>query len=194
MIEIQDTIVSFELFKKRFCCDLDTCKGECCIEGDSGAPVEEEEVAELEKALPIVWDTLSKECQEVINQQGVVYTDEDGDLVTSIVNGRECVFTYTDTEGSCKCALEKAYREGKSTFNKPMSCYLYPVRLKKYKSFTAVNYHSWDICKCAEMLGCKLQLPVYKFLKEPLTARFGKEWYAELEIAAEAYNNEIISE
>ncbi len=194
MIEIGNTVVSFELFKQEFCCDLGVCKGICCIEGDSGAPVNEEEVAELEKALPEVWDMLSDACKAKIDEQGVVYIDEEGDLVTSIVNGRECVFTYTDTDGSCKCALEKAYRDGKIDFYKPISCHLYPVRLKHYKSFTAVNYHSWDICKCAEENGSKLKLPVYKFLKEPLIRQFGSEWYGELEVAAKAYKDQIIKE
>ena len=190
MVEIGNTVVSFELFEQQFCCDLGVCMGECCIEGDAGAPLEESELAELEKALPIVWDDLSDECKRVINEQGVAYRDEDGDLVTSIVNGRECVFTYTDpVDGCCKCALEKAYREGKSAFYKPISCHLYPVRLTKYSDFTAVNYHRWQVCNCAEKLGAKLKLPVYKFLKEPLIRKFGEDWYKELCKAAEDYEN-----
>ncbi len=193
MIEIGNTIVSFELFKQQFCCDLGVCRGECCVEGDSGAPVNTDEVEHIENVLPHVWDMLSPESQQIINEQGVVYTDEEGDLVTSIVNGRECVFTYTDpTDGITKCALEKAYRDGKTSFYKPISCHLYPVRLHEYKSFTAVNYHSWDICRCAEENGTKLKLPVYKFLKTPLIRKFGEEWYAQLEIAAEAYYKEKI--
>ena len=131
MIQIDDTIISIDCLSEKFCCDLDACKGECCIEGDAGAPVELDEVAELEEALPVVWPWLSASAQAVIDRQGVVYTDEDGDLVTSIVNGKDCVFTCYDERGYCYCALEKAYREGKSSFYKPLSCHLYPIRLKK---------------------------------------------------------------
>lgn len=188
MVEIGNTVVSFDLFEQQFCCDLGKCRGECCIEGDSGAPLEESEFEELENALPAVWHDLSDDCKRIINEQGVAYRDEDGDLVTSIVNGRECVFSYVDnTDGIRKCALEKAFREGKSSFYKPISCHLYPVRLVEYKEFTAVNYHRWRVCDCAEKLGAKLKLPVYKFLKEPLIRRFGADWYAELEQAAADY-------
>ncbi len=188
MVEIGNTVVSFELFEQQFCCDLGICKGECCIEGDSGAPLDLDEVEQLEKVVPIVWDDLSDECKRVIKEEGVAYCDEDGDMVTQIVNGRECVFSYVDKKDGCrKCAIEKAFREGKTDFYKPISCHLYPVRLAEYKDFTAVNYHRWQVCDCAERLGRKLQLPVYKFLKEPLTRKFGAEWYAELEQAAKDY-------
>lgn len=187
MVEIGNTVVSFELFEQQFCCDLAVCKGECCIEGDSGAPLEEGEVEQLEALLPIIWDDLSDASKEIINAQGVAYEDEDGDMVTSIVHGRECVFTYTDQEGVCKCAIEKAHREGKTEFYKPISCHLYPVRLAEYKDFTAVNYHRWQVCACAEKLGHKIGLPVYKFLKTPLIRKFGQAWYEELEEAAKAY-------
>ena len=113
------------------------------------------------------------------------YIDSDGEPVTSIVNGAECVFTYTDENGMCKCAIEKAYREGKTSFYKPISCHLYPVRLQKYNDFLAVNYHRWSVCNCARRLGANLKVPVYKFLKEPLVRRFGVEWYEQMEIAAE---------
>ena len=188
MVEIGNTVVSFDIFEQCFCCDLGACKGECCIEGDSGAPVEANELEKLKEVLPIVWDDLSDKCKAEIERTGVAYTDEDGDLVTSIVNGRECVFSYVDAADGCrKCAIEKAYREGKTNFYKPISCHLYPVRLTKYRDFTAVNYHRWSVCDCAEKNGLKLKLPVYKFLKEPLIRRFGAEWYAELEQAAADY-------
>lgn len=193
MIEIGNTIVSFEVLEQCFCCDLNTCHGDCCIEGDSGAPLEEEEFDELKKIVPVIWDDISDECRKVIESQGVAYRDEDGDLVTSIVNNRECVFSYTDKDGTRKCAIEKAYREKKISFYKPISCHLYPIRLTEYKDFTAVNYHKWQVCHCAEVLGNKLKLPVYKFLKEPLVRKFGVEWYNELEQAAkdfqETYKN-----
>lgn len=119
--------------------------------------------------------------QEIIKKQGVAYIDEEGDLVTSIVNGKDCVFTCYDADGTCKCAVEKAYREGKLSFYKPVSCHLYPIRVEKYDTFEAVNYNRWSICKAAEILGKKEKLPVYKFLKEPLVRRFGKDWYEALE-------------
>jgi len=183
MLQIDDTIISLELLKERFVCDLNSCKGICCIEGDDGAPLEEAEVKIIEDLLPVIWDDLSEASKSVISKQGVSYIDQDGEPVTSIVNGAECVFTYTDELGVCKCAIEKAFREGKTNFYKPISCHLYPVRLQKYDEFTAVNYHRWSVCGCARKLGGKLGVPVYQFLKEPLIRRFGTEWFEQLEIA-----------
>lgn len=192
MVEIGDTIVSFDLFEQQFCCDLDICKGQCCVEGDAGAPLEMDEIAKLEEVLPAIWNDLSEAARKVVDAQGVAYSDAEGDLVTSIVNRRECVFSYIDSaDGICKCAIEKAYHEGKTSFYKPISCHLYPVRLKKFKDFTAVTYHRWSVCSCAETKGHKLQLPVYKFLKTPLIRRFGETWYKELEEAAKAYEAEF---
>lgn len=181
MIQIDDVIVSLDVLEERFCCNLEACKGECCIEGDAGAPVELDEVAELEEVLDVIWDDLSPEAQAVINKQGVVYTDCDGDLVTSIVNNKDCVFTCYDEKGGCYCAIEKAYREGKTKFYKPVSCHLYPIRVKDFGQFKGVNYHRWDVCKAAVLLGKKLDLRVYEFLKEPLIRKFGQAWYDELE-------------
>jgi len=192
MVEIGDTIISFDLFEQQFCCDLDICKGQCCVEGDAGAPLEMDEIAKLEEVLPVIWNDLSEAARKVVDAQGVAYSDAEGDLVTSIVNRRECVFSYIDSaEGVCKCAIEKAYHEGKTSFYKPISCHLYPIRLKKFKDFTAVTYHRWSVCSCAETKGHKLQLPVYKFLKTPLIRRFGEAWYKELEEAAKAYEAEF---
>ena len=192
MVQINDTVVSFDLFEETFVCDLATCKGACCIEGDSGAPLEMDEIAEIEEAMEVVWDDLTPEAREVIDRQGVAYVDQQGDLVTSIVNNRECVFSFVDPSDGCrKCALEKAYRDGRTSFYKPISCHLYPVRLTKYEKFTAVNYHRWEICQCAVECGKRLGVPLYKFLKEPLTRRFGEEWYHELCMAAEAYEKEF---
>ncbi|HBB08263.1 MAG TPA: DUF3109 domain-containing protein [Bacteroides sp.] len=185
MIQIQDVIVSLDIFREKFLCDLDACKGECCVEGDAGAPVELDEVARLEEVLPVVWDNLSPAAREVIDRQGVVYPDRDGELVTSIVNGKDCVFTCYDERGCCCCAIEKAYREGKTSFYKPISCHLYPIRVGHYGPYKALNYHRWSVCRAAVLLGEKEDVPVYKFLKEPLTRRFGEAWYAELETAAD---------
>ncbi len=185
MLQIQDVVVSFDVLKEKFLCDLHACKGACCIEGDAGAPVELEEVEKLEEALPLIWNELSSEARNVIDKQGVVYVDQEGDLVTSIVNGKDCVFTCYDEKGCCYCAIEKAFREGKTDFIKPVSCHLYPIRVKDFGSFKGVNYNRWNVCKAAVLLGEKENMPVYKFLKEPLIRKFGKEWYDELEIAVE---------
>ena len=154
----------------------------CISSSSSGAPLEDDEIQIIENLLPVIWDDLSEASQKLIKKQGVYYIDDDGEPVTSIVNGRECVFTYTDENGICKCAIEKAHREGKTDFYKPISCHLYPVRLQKYDDFTAVNIHHWSVCECARKNGAKLVVPVYKFLKEPLIRRFGKEWFEQMEV------------
>ncbi|MFA6871419.1 MAG: DUF3109 family protein [Bacteroidaceae bacterium] len=184
MIQIDDVVVSLDILRECFLCDLKSCKGECCIEGDAGAPVEESEVAELEAVLPLIEENLSPAAREVIRKQGVVYRDEDGDLVTSIVNNKDCVFTCYDETGCCYCAIEKAYRAGLTTFYKPISCHLYPIRVANFHTYKALNYHRWDVCKAAVLLGKKNNLPVYKFLKEPLIRQFGEAWYNELVLAA----------
>lgn len=190
MIQIDDTLVSLDVIERSFICDLSHCKGACCIEGDSGAPLEDFEIARLQKALLVVWNDLSPEAQAVIDKQGVAYIDEGGDTVTSIVNGKDCVFTCYDSDGTCQCAIEKAYREGKTDFYKPISCHLYPIRVTQYRDFRAINYHRWDICKAAEILGKKEGVPVYKFLKEPLIRKFGQKWYESLDECATEWLNQ----
>ncbi len=184
MLQIDETIISLDLLSEQFVCDLTICRGACCIEGDAGAPLDEAEVKIINDLLPLIWDDLSDKSKALILQQGVSYIDDDNEPVTSIVDGAECVFTFFDENGICKCAIEKAYREGKIDFNKPISCHLYPIRLQKFNSFTAVNYHRWSICKSACGLGKSLKVPVYIFLKEPLIRKFGEQWYQQLEIAA----------
>ena len=184
MLQIQDTIISLDILEEYFVCDLSVCKGICCVEGDSGAPVEEGEIACLEKVLPVIWDDLSPKAKKVIEKQGLVYRDIDGDYVTSIVNGLDCVFTCYDENAYCKCAIEKAFREGKIDFYKPVSCHLYPIRVKQYKGFRAVNYHRWQVCRAAVISGKKQGVKVYQFLKEPLIRKFGEEWYEMLSAAA----------
>jgi len=188
MIQIDDTIIALDIIEENFVCDLIACKGNCCVEGDSGAPLENEEVEILKKILPVVWEDLSPKAREVINKSGVAYKDIDGEMVTSIVNGKDCVFTCYEDNGICKCAIEKAYKEGRTDFYKPISCHLYPIRLQQYKDFTAINYHRWRICKPAVTLGDKVGLRIYQFLREPLIRKFGEVWYKELCIAAEEYN------
>ena len=187
MLEIQNTLISLDLIERFFCCDLDACLGACCIEGDAGAPITTAEKEKIEEVLPTVYAELLPAARQEIDERGVSYIDEEDDLVTTIVNGRDCVFTCYDKGGKCLCALERAYREGKTDFRKPVSCHLYPVRITEYPSFTAVNFHRWKICRPAESLGRKLKIRAYQFLREPLIARFGKEWYDELVMAAEAY-------
>lgn len=190
MLQIKDALVSLDVVERFFLCDLDKCLGECCIEGDAGAPITEEEFETLKRILPAVWDELLPKAQEVIKEKGVGYVDEEGDLVTQIVDGKNCVFSCYGKNGMCYCAIEKLYREGKIDFYKPISCHLYPLRLKEYPTFTAVNFHRWKICKCAEVLGRKEGVRAYQFLKEPLIRRFGAEWYAELEEACNLYLEE----
>ena len=186
IVEIDNILVSDDIFTEEFCCDLDACKGICCVEGDAGAPVTLDEIGGLETALDTVWDDLSASAQAVVDKQGVAYTDRDGDLVTSIVGGKDCVFTCYEG-GCCLCALERAYREGKTEFCKPISCALYPIREKRLSNgMTALNYNRWDVCRDAVKKGRELHLPVYKFLREPLIRRFGSEFYDQLCEAAKA--------
>lgn len=180
ILQLDDVLLSPDIITEFFCCDYDKCKGICCVEGDAGAPVLMDEIAELEDCLDCIWHDLSAQAQAVIDQQGVAYSDRDGDMVTSIVNGKDCVFTCYDSE-SCLCALEMAYREGKTRFCKPISCSLYPIRERQFSNgFIGLNYHRWDVCCDAVRKGRAENVRVYEFLKEPLTRRFGKEWYADL--------------
>lgn len=190
MLQIKDALISLDLVERYFCCDLDSCLGECCIDGDAGAPITEDERRKLEEVLPAVIDDLLPAARREIEENGVAYVDCEGDLVTSIVDGRNCVFTTYGPGGMCMCALEKAWREGRIDFMKPMSCHLYPVRIREYDGFTAVNFHRWKICKCAEILGRKNGIRAYRFLEGPLVRRFGREWYDELVEAADAYLEE----
>lgn len=191
MLQIQDTLVSLDLAERFFCCDIDACLGECCIEGDAGAPITPEEHAEIDRLLPVITPRLLPSALSRIKEAGTGYVDEEGDLVTQIVEGRNCVFTSYAPGGLCQCAIECAHSAGETGhFRKPASCALYPVRLTHYPTFTAVNYHRWDICRPAEKLGKKLGIRLYQFLKGPLTDYFGQEWYDELVMACEAYLEE----
>lgn len=193
MLQIQNVLVSLDLAERFFQCDLDSCLGECCIEGDAGAPITEEEYQKLKEVKDIVWDDLLPSAKERIKEAGVGYIDEEGDLVTQIVDGRNCVFTTYAPGGKCLCAIDKAYREGRCNWRKPISCYLYPLRLTEYPDFTAVNYHRWKICRCAEIAGRAKGLRLYQAMREPLIERFGREWYDELVEACEAYLEEYKS-
>lgn len=189
MIQIQNTLLSDDIFEETFICDLCKCKGQCCVDGESGAPITKDEYTQINEILPEIWDDLSPKAQELINNQGIAYEDYDGELVTSIINGEECIFTFFDENGICKCAIDNAYREGRIKVQKPISCHLYPIRLKEYVEFTAVNYHKWSICEPAVALGRKNGLPLFRFLKEPLIRKFGEDWYNEVCEAAELLKN-----
>ena len=180
ILDVGGILISSDILTERFCCDYEKCKGICCVEGDAGAPVTLDEIAGIEDALDTVWRDLSVQAQSVIDRHGVAYTDQEGDLVTSIVRGKDCVFTCYDGD-SCLCALEKAFRAGKTSFCKPVSCALYPIRVKEFgNGVVGLNYNRWKICEDAIKKGQALDLPLYRFLKEPLIRRFGEAWYQEL--------------
>ena len=222
IIQVGDVLISSDILTEKFCCDLSACKGQCCVEGDAGAPVTLDEIAEIEDCLDTVWGDLSASAQAVIDKQGVAYTDQEGDLVTSIVRGKDCVFTYYDSlqftvdglqmnteapekstvnckpstvniDNCCLCALEKAFRAGKTHFCKPVSCALYPIREKRLgNDLIGLNYNRWEVCKMAVAKGQQEEILLYQFLREPLIRRFGEEWYDELlntvkELKAQGY-------
>jgi hypothetical protein len=188
ILEVGGILISSEILTECFCCDYEKCKGICCVEGDAGAPVTMDEIAGIEDSLDTVWPMLSASAQSVIDRQGVAYTDKDGDLVTSIVRGKDCVFTCYDGD-NCLCALEKVFREGKTKFCKPISCALYPIREKRFDGgLIGLNYNRWAVCADAVKKGNALHLRVYQFLKEPLIRRFGEAWYQELCDVAKEFN------
>lgn len=183
MIVVGNTIVSDDIADCRFGCDLACCKGACCVDGDSGAPLREEEVALLKAILPEVEPYMTSEGIAAVREQGVTVRDKDGDLGTPLINGSACAYITYGDNGCTLCAIEKAFRQATQNselrtlnFPKPVSCHLYPIRVEDYGEFTAVNYHQWDICRCAKGHGD----PLYITLKEPLVRRFGNEWYEEL--------------
>lgn len=177
----KETLVSDEVISEEFVCNLTACKGICCVDGMYGAPLEEEEMQLIEENLEVIKEYMDPEALELLEKEGFYETDPDGDIVTTCRNGRECVFVSKDKDGIYKCTIEQAFRDGKSTFHKPISCHLYPVRLSQVGKFTALNYDRWYICNDACVLGKKLNIPVYKFVKEALIRKFGAAWYEELE-------------
>jgi hypothetical protein len=180
MIEVDDKLLSLDLFEKKFVCNLTACKGICCIEGDAGAPLEMEEIDILEESLDAIKPYMRQEGIEVIEKQGVFYMDEDNEPVTSLVKNGACAFVYFDKNNSTKCSIEKAHSEGKLDFKKPISCHLYPVRVTKLRNYEAVNFNQWDICSDACTLGTELNVKVYKFLKEPIIRKWGERFFTEL--------------
>ncbi|HZJ73183.1 MAG TPA: DUF3109 family protein [Perlabentimonas sp.] len=181
MIQIDDKLISFDVFEKHFCCDLPKCMGICCIHGQSGAPVEIDEIKIIEKELPKIKPYLKPDGLKAINEQGVAIMDYDGDMVTSLINNEECAFSFEEN-GITYCAIEKAWRDGKIKFRKPISCHLYPIRAKVYPTFTALNYDQWPICQPAKELGEELKTPVFRFAKEAIIRAYGEEFYNEMEL------------
>ena len=186
MLAIGETLVSEDLIEKKFVCDLNACKGGCCVKGDYGAPLEDDETAILDDIYDKVKPYLTEKGRKAIEKQGRYIRYEKKEWVTPLIAGKECAYTIRDEQGIVKCGIEKAYYEGKVSFKKPVSCHLYPVRINTMKnSVEAVNYDRWSICKPACKLGDSLKVPLYKFLKESLIRKFGEKWYKELEVAAE---------
>lgn len=180
MIIIDETIISNDLVQAEFCCNLVACKGECCVAGDAGAPLEAEEISILEDYIDFIKPYMLEKGVEVIGKNGVFDYDAEGNFVTPLVNDRECAFVFFKNN-IAYCAIEKAWLEKKIDFQKPISCHLYPVRLSNVNNMTAVNYHEWSVCKPALKKGKKIGLPLYKFLKDPLIRKFGEEWFQKLE-------------
>jgi hypothetical protein len=181
MVEIEDKIISDELFEKKFVCDLQKCKGGCCVEGDSGAPLRSKEIKEISKNLSIIKSEMSTKGLHAIKNNDFHYVDSDGDKVTKLVDGKECVFVVFDKNNIAKCSIESAFRKNKINFNKPISCHLYPVRVKKYDSFTAINVDSWHVCKPACECGTELNVPVFKFLKDAIVRYWDLDFFYHLD-------------
>jgi hypothetical protein len=187
MFQLGKTIVSEEIMETDFVCNLAACKGACCIAGEAGAPLEDKETEILVDIFKEVKPFLREEGIAAIELQGAFVKGEDGEWETPLVNNRECAYVIFSDSGIAKCGLEEAYERGATSWRKPISCHLYPVRVKEYTELIAVNYHKWQICDPACSLGRKLKVPVYKFVKEALIRKFGKRWYQLLEKTAKEY-------
>ncbi len=189
MFQVGKAIVSEDVLEKEFVCNLSACKGQCCIDGDAGAPLDKEETVILDQIYDKVKPYLRPEGIEAIEAQGKWVVGEDGELETTLIEGKECAYVIFDG-ATALCAIEQAYNEGIVEWKKPISCHLYPIRIKEYSSFSAVNYNKWHICDDACTLGKELEVPVYKFLKEPLIRKYGQSWYTELELVADEWNKQ----
>ena len=187
MIQVEDKIISLDIFQKHFVCDLNACKGSCCIEGDAGAPLLDEEELILEVIYEKVKPYMSKEGVDLVENEGFAVHDSEGDLTTTLVNNKECTFVIF-ANGIAKCSIEKAYNDGVIDFKKPISCHLFPIRIKEYEHFDAINYEEIKICEAACECGSELEIPLYAFLKEPLIRKYGEDWYKELLEAAKLLN------
>ncbi|MDO6736981.1 DUF3109 family protein [Wenyingzhuangia sp. 2_MG-2023] len=190
MFQIGKTIVSEEVIENDFVCNISACKGECCVAGDAGAPVLDEEIEKLNSVYPKIKHLLRPEGVKAIEEQGTYTTSPFGEHETTLVNDKECAFVTSDEKGITSCGIEQAYNKGLVDWKKPISCHLYPIRVQDYTEFAAVNYNKWDICDDACTLGKELQVPVYKFLKNALILKFGENWYMELEKVAEEWKKQ----
>ena len=189
MIQIDDQLISTEVIDEAFVCDLNACKGACCVEGDAGAPVTNEEAEIIKKEYPNFKDYLNEEGRSYAEKQNFIITRENGEIETPLNDGKECSYTVFDENGMAMCGIELAWKDGKTTFRKPVSCHLYPIRTQQYPEFEAVNYERWNICSDACSLGKELKVPVYKFAKEALIRKYGQAWYDELCKAADELKN-----
>ncbi len=186
MFQLDKTIISEEIFEKEFVCNLSACKGACCVDGDAGAPLSKEETEILKEIFPKIKSVLRPEGIQALEEQGTSVIGYDGEFETTLIDGKDCAYVIFDGE-TALCGIEQAYNQGLVDWKKPISCHLYPIRIKEYSDFAAVNYHKWHICDDACSLGKELQVPVYKFLKEPLIRKFGNQWYEELEKVAQEF-------
>ena len=180
MIVIDKTILSDDIVENHFVCNLNSCKGGCCVEGDLGAPLEEEEMAVIDRIYDKIEPFLTEAGRQAIRQQGRYVLDEDKEYSTPTINGKECAYANYDERGILRCSFEQAYQEGLSDFRKPISCHLYPIRITRYDSYDALNYDRWEICLPACELGKKLKIPLYKFCRDALVRKYGKVWYDKL--------------
>jgi len=181
MLIIGEALVSEDIFEKKFVCHLDKCKGQCCVSGDRGAPLVEDEITIIQNNIEAIKPFMDADGLDLLSKNGFHEIDpDDGELITTCRDGGACVFVVFEN-GITQCAIEKANKAGKTDFKKPMSCHLYPIRASKYGDYTVLNYDKWDVCNPACSLGEELNIPVYKFLKEPLTRKMGPEWYQDLE-------------
>lgn len=181
MFQLDKTIVSEEIIENDFVCNLKACKGACCVDGDSGAPLEEHETEILVDIYSDVKPFLRSEGIAAIEEQGAFVKGEDGEWETTLISNSECAYVVYSENNTAKCGIEEAYNQGVVSWKKPVSCHLYPVRVREYTELTAVNYHKWQICDPACTLGEELKIPVYRFVKEALIRKFGEAWYSELE-------------
>jgi hypothetical protein len=191
MIAIENVLLSDNIVEREFVCDLNSCKGGCCVDGDCGAPLTEEETHKIAEIYPKIKHMLAAEYNAEIEKQGTHVWDDEFGYVTPAVNGGVCVYAYTEDTGIVKCAIEKAYKEGLIDFQKPISCHLYPIRVKQFPGYEALNYEPRkSLCKAACKLGKKLSVPVYQFLKGPLVRKYGEDFYDALDNVAQKYYKE----
>ena len=190
MFQLGKTIVSEEILEKKFVCDLNACKGACCVEGEAGAPLEPDELDELRDNFDRIKPFLEEEGLKAIEEQGLFTTNELGEHETPLVGGKDCAYVIYDDQKRALCGIEEAYNQGEIAFKKPVSCHLYPVRIRQYSEFAAINYHKWEICDDACTLGQELKVPVYRFVKQALIRKFGEQWFKELEEVANRFNSD----